>query len=103
MENAFKHGLNARIDNSWVEILISYKERILILHIVNSCATTTRNNAPVPIEVGGIGVFNTQKRLSILYENNYELKTEQTEDVYSIKLKINLSQHETSNQLLNGR
>lgn len=97
VENAFKHGLNARINNSWVEILISYKEGILILHVVNSCGSNTRNNTSVPVEVGGIGVFNTQKRLSILYENHYELKTEQTEEVYSIKLKINLSQHETSN------
>lgn len=82
VENFFKHGLDkTKTDNSlWIELLqndheISFiiKNRILKNH---------------PVSTAGVGIENVKKRLLILYQNNFDLRIKEENNLFSVSLKI---------------
>lgn len=87
IENAFKHGINASMGNSWVVIKLMVENDVLKVFIRNSKIPGNKSSS----YVGGIGITNTKKRLSLLYANNYDLSIDETDDTFSINLFIRLS------------
>jgi LytS/YehU family sensor histidine kinase len=50
----------------------------------------TKNNAKT--ENGGIGLVNVKRRLDILFPQNHNLEIADSDDIYKVKLTINLEQ-----------
>ncbi|KIO77381.1 hypothetical protein TH53_09750 [Pedobacter lusitanus] len=86
IENAFKHGIDATIESSWIEILLEVKENILHFEVNNSVG----NGYPTE-EFGGVGVANVKKRLNIHYANKFKLTNRAEDGVYSVNLQLVLN------------
>ena len=86
IENAFKHGINNSVHNSWVEVELSTQEGTLLLVIRNSVFFTP----PLLEDVGGIGVANSRKRLNLLYANKHKLEIKEDGNTFYVYLSINL-------------
>lgn len=82
VENAFKHG---NIVNGFlkVEVEIYLKGNQLDFSIKN----TVLNNDDSESE-NGIGLENIQKRLDLLYKDNYDLKIERKDNWFIVNLKL---------------
>ena len=82
VENAFKYGISnhypsqiqIRIDNAADEILFFCKNKIF-----------DSNKEPDRV---GVGIDNTKKRLDLLYAENYNLKIDKDEEMFSVNLKL---------------
>lgn len=87
LENCFKHGLKT---NRLTFIDIRFEilnNNILEFFIVNNYDT---DDTLPEFKKGGIGLKNTERRLKILYKNNYQLKTDVKGHKFSVHLKIPL-------------
>ena len=86
IENAFKHCSN-HIDSStnMIQIKIQEKGGKLTLNVTNSYENSINKNV-----VGGIGLTNVQKRLSLLYPNSHQLKINKEMTNYIVDLSIHL-------------
>ena len=84
VENSFKHGnlINGKLD---VLIAISYSQKKLNFYIENSFLKSDN------ISKSGLGLQNIQKRLDLLYKNNYDLNISSSETKYKVNLTLNLS------------
>ncbi|WP_291852364.1 sensor histidine kinase [Lutibacter sp.] len=83
VENAFKHG-NLIEGFLTVEIVISVSDNKLNFFIKNTFSNDDEDKNET-----GIGLENIQKRLYLLYENNYQLKIEKRENWFQVNLVIN--------------
>lgn len=86
IENAFKYGVSYQND-SFVNINLSTEKKQLIFHIQNSKIADKNGD---DFKNGGIGLENTRKRLNLLYPLNYEMKIDETPEIFSVQLKIPL-------------
>ncbi len=87
LENAFKHGSNGLTDEAWVSVhgfptLDGYS-----MKIENSI---TKGIVKLNSDIGGIGLENLKKRLTLTYGDNFNLKINHLEDSYSVLLDIKL-------------
>ena len=84
LENSFKHGVSDNLDHPWINLEINIEQKFLHLYLANSITNdkTYKN--------GGIGLQNAQKRLDLIYEEQYKLKITETTDTYCINLSIPL-------------
>ena len=83
IENSFKHGLK-NSDNVKVKMSFEVLEKgYLEFKISNTFNGELSKDFKV-----GIGMPNTERRLSLLFPNNYELKSSLKDDVYELYLKI---------------
>lgn len=85
VENSFKHGIKA-VGKSFVNIQFKVDNGNLLVSIVNSVA------AKIQTESKGekIGMQNTVNRLSLLYGDCYSCDISETDESYSVNLKIPL-------------
>lgn len=81
LENAFKHGISYK-NKSSIHIRLACTEKEVRFEIENT------NHAKKTSEPGGIGIANSQKRLNILYQDNYTLEIKDSKTVYNVKLNI---------------
>lgn len=88
VENAIKHGINSIADGAWVKINISLEDGMFHFTIENNKPKS--ENLPLKDQPGGIGVANTQRRLSILYPNSHELSVRESDSTYFVSLKLKL-------------
>lgn len=85
LENAFKHGVTNLNAQAWVKIRIDAKPDHLLYSVENSKIEQAM------VDNGGksgIGLANVRRRLDLLYPSQYDLKVEETEGSYYIKLKL---------------
>jgi LytS/YehU family sensor histidine kinase len=85
LENAFKHGVSSKGVDNFIHIFVEIVEKNVIFVVKNSKIDTSESAL---IRKGGIGLKNIEKRLKLLYKNNYELKIEDREKYYYVELKI---------------
>lgn len=80
VENGFKHG---RLKNGLLTIKmdVSCTTESIFFSIENSSSKSERTNK-------GIGLLNLQKRLDMLYNNQYQLKIEDAETVFKVNLEL---------------
>lgn len=82
IENAFKHGISYN-HRSFIDIELTIKRDMLCCTVANS-QHNTHGTAR-----SGIGMSNLQKRLQLLYGNQYTLKVDNAEeDIYRVTLII---------------
>jgi len=85
VENCFKHGTIGREDEGWVEVDIwDDKERLFFVckNSYREDKKATQNKVP------GIGLVNVNKRLELIFGENYELKILQQDNEYMVSLRI---------------
>ncbi len=85
VENAFKHISNHVSGKNSIRILMDYKDEEFTF-----CISNDKDNHSVKslIENKGIGLANVQRRLALLYPDKHELKIENTDNLFSVKMKI---------------
>lgn len=91
IENAFKYGINSTIYHAWVKVFINFKNGTFVLKVINSYNNTATDEITIDKGIGGIGLENTKKRLSILYPGKHDLKIEKTNSTFEVLLSINLA------------
>jgi len=87
LENSFKHGVSSKGVNNFIYIFVEIVEKNVIFVVKNSKIDTSNNSLK---KQGGIGLKNIERRLELLYKDNYELKIEDREENYNVELKISL-------------
>ncbi|HQW27455.1 MAG TPA: histidine kinase, partial [Saprospiraceae bacterium] len=89
LENSFKHGLNHQISDGYVHVTMKVLDNKLLLRILNSKPA----QLPVPSEKtsGGIGLANVQRRLNLLYPNQYKLDIEDSDKEHIVELSLALT------------
>lgn len=88
IENAFKHGASETLNDPFIDIHLSVKNRFLELTVRNSAVSSQSN-----IEVKeNIGISNLRRQLELLY-NKFELTIQNEKMIFTAILKINLSSH----------
>ena len=89
IENCFKHGISSQ-HTSKILISLTMEDGILHLHTENKIFSAGKPS--LEIQESGIGLANTKRRLSLLYENKHKLEidSENPENEYRVDLKINL-------------
>lgn len=86
VENAFKHISHHNDKSNYVKVDLSRKNGYFIFFTENSKEsqrTTERD--------GGIGLSNVKRRLELLYPGKHDLKIKETENNFSVQLKLQLS------------
>ena len=86
IDNAFKYGVSNRYES---EILIRLhfegnKMQCLIQNAIHREQTENLGSS-------GVGLGNSKRRLELLYENNYELRIVEKENLHQVFLNIDLS------------
>ncbi len=88
IENAFKHGISYR-DKSFIKVDMKTEENKVYFFCENS---VTREKAEKRDENhSGIGLENVKKRLNLLFAGKYDLNIDSSEEVFSVKLEIDLN------------
>ncbi len=92
VENSFKHGKDTS-GNLKIDILLKAENEQLIFEIANSKNVLELGMNKNDSE-RGIGLKNIQKRLNLLYKDNYSLKIVDAKDQYQVKLILNSNNKE---------
>ena len=88
IENAFKHGLDRRFKDGFVNIEIHLDELELFFSIVNARG---HGDDGVPLKSNnGIGIVNIKRRLELMYPGNYVLDINDKNENFEVTLKLKL-------------
>lgn len=82
VENAFKHGVEKLRDNAFVDISLKTSSKGIHFEI--------KNNFEENMDAQGIGLENLERRLSIMYPNNYKLTTGNADNVFNALLILTI-------------
>jgi len=88
VENAFKHGVSETRNQPFIDIFLIVEDKILQFFVKNSAEVST----PEGNVKENIGLSNLRRQLELLY-SEYHLTVEQSDSVFTAKLKINLNSH----------
>jgi sensor histidine kinase YesM len=96
IENSFKHGTSHVLEQPWINLQITLKGNMMLMKLMNG-----KSEEPQLSEsASGIGVKNVEKRLAFLYPNKHDFVITNEDDVFIVKLKVELeSANDASNQL----
>jgi len=87
VENAFKHS-NLHSKENYINIQIEILDGILTLETMNSISNIPKKFL---LSESGTGIENTKKRLSLIYPSKHNLFIKKEQQVFYIKLMINLN------------
>ncbi|MFD2934883.1 sensor histidine kinase [Spirosoma flavum] len=88
VENAFKHVSRHGDQSNWITINLTVDGHHLTFFVANSSAPETAT--PVT-NYGGIGLKNVQRRLDLLYPEQFELISQHDVDQFAVKLVLQLA------------
>ncbi len=91
VDNAFKHGTDKQLDQSWISLNILMENSVLYFKMVNS--VVPENNIENKNE-NGEGLGKVKRRLELLYKEKYSLETKKLEEVFVADLIVTLEQLE---------
>lgn len=86
VENAFKHGADDQLSDSWISIFIKELDGQLTLWVENNFV----EDAPKEERSGGIGLQNVKKRLKHYFPGNQDLQISINQNRYLAELNIRL-------------
>jgi len=86
IDNAFKYGVSNRYESDIIirMIFVGNTMDCLIQNAIHRDNTENLGSS-------GIGVGNSTRRLELLYEDKYDLKISETDNLHRVQLKIDLS------------
>ena len=83
IENGYKHGIKAGVENPYLNIYLEGTERKLLFQVENSRSEIMAN---VKDGSGGIGLENIKNRLQIQYPNSHQFEIESSDLAYRVSL-----------------
>lgn len=83
VENAFKHGVAKSMDQEWININVLQNSEQIKIEVKNS----TKQKAETEPE-HGIGLKNVQRRLELIYGNNFEFDITENSTNFNVLLII---------------
>lgn len=86
VENAFKHSHVEDLENGWIKIELTVKGSKINFQVVNSSPPKSYKKD----SVGGIGLPNVKRQLSLIYPKKHQLNIQSDEAIYSVNLEIDL-------------
>ena len=89
VENAFKHVSKDANKSNWINIQLGLDGQLLDLSISNSTSLCIQNEV---IHYGGIGLKNVQRRLDLLYPDQYDLDIQNNAGRFGVRLRLRLSE-----------
>ena len=89
VENAFKHVSKDADKPNWINIQLGLDGQRLDLSISNSTSLCIPNEV---IHYGGIGLKNVQRRLDLLYPEQYDLDIQNNPGSFEVRLRLHLSE-----------
>lgn len=84
VENAFKHGSFATIDESYIDVKLKIQEKRLMFTVDNSVKKKART------ERSGVGIANVKRRLELLLPGRHSLEVSATDTRFFVKLELDL-------------
>ncbi|MBC6993851.1 histidine kinase [Neolewinella lacunae] len=90
LENSFKHGVNAAINDGFVKASLHAEDRSVRFIIENSKGSIMPSQVHGNRPSGGIGLVNVRRRLDLLYPNAYELEIKESPATYAVHLSLKL-------------
>ncbi len=84
MENALKHSNIEKIKGTFIHLSIQSDTQEIHFEIENSTPKTAQNKD----SVGGIGIENVKRRLSILYPQMHQLQIDENGDTFKVQLNL---------------
>lgn len=88
VENAFKHVSRHADQPNWINISLTTTERLLDFSIANSIAPYATSGDI--IRYGGIGLRNVQRRLDLLYPDQYALDIKNDGVTFEVRLQTTI-------------
>jgi LytS/YehU family sensor histidine kinase len=88
VENSFKHGVDNKKENAWVNISIKLSPDSLEFKISNSNQEIKKQAE----SHGGIGLSNLEKTLELLYPGRHSVDITNNEDIFEVTLQIELNE-----------
>lgn len=88
VENAFKHISRHTDKPNWVSVKLFVSQQQLDVFIANS---NSADENSLVINYGGIGLKNVQRRLDLVYPDQYELDIKNNGEVFEVRMKLVLS------------
>ena len=82
VENAFKHGVSYQHE-SFIDISLDYQGGRLLFNCRNSCPEERNID-----KEGGIGIINSQRRLALIYGDDYKMDIVNKDNVYSVSVDL---------------
>lgn len=82
VENAFKHGMKDTWGNNWIRINMEINKNEIQYIVRNSCQAASYNE--------GLGIASVRKLLYLEYGDRYEMTTRSHQNIFSVRLKLNL-------------
>ncbi len=86
LENSFKHGTSEQIDQCWITMDLYIEGSQLKCKLINSKSASEKSGD----YIGGIGLQNVQKRLELIYKDQFNLKMIAEEEVFIVSLTVEL-------------
>ncbi len=90
IENAFKHISHHTDTRNYINICFARTQKELTFSVINSYDAQPM----FPQQQGGIGLQNVKRRLELLYPGRHTLDVNTHDAVYSIKLILEINDHE---------
>lgn len=92
VENAFKHGVNISRKLSFVHVSAVIEDTTLYFTVQNSLPSKEESSLSKAKKQkpGGIGLFNTRKRLEMIYPNRHRITVNSTDTEYEVMVQIDL-------------
>lgn len=87
IENAFKHSKNTLDKEVFIEIILKRWGDLILFSVKNSHSDLNNDNNLLRKD-SGLGLANVMKRLELLYADEYDLKVENKEGLYSVMLQL---------------
>jgi sensor histidine kinase YesM len=88
VENAFKHVSTDTHARTWITIHAQLNGTRLNFSVSNSTGGLPANKV---VHYGGIGLRNVQRRLDLLYPEQYTLNIQHTKNTFEVQLQLQLS------------
>jgi hypothetical protein len=86
VENIFKHGIDKSSSENRIELSLVHQNGRLIFTSLNTVPDHPLSKSSI-----GFGIENLRKRLVLLYQQNFELDTKQTGNLFTALLNIPLA------------
>lgn len=87
VENCFKHSQNTQEEGISIRIDIDVSEDGITMKTQNSFSPIARGGEST-IREKGVGIANVQRRLELLFQNEFELETNEESDTFYLCLKL---------------
>ncbi len=89
VENAFKHVSRGKDQSYWITINLRFEEHQLYFEVSNSVSATDSLSGEV-LPYQGIGLKNVQRRLDLMYPEQYDLAIQRDDEQFRVKLRLAL-------------